>query len=937
MSTRLVSPLRELDDCGCCEGLSARTPERLFNRPGLGEVAYRSGTYRQFRDTLLARLTSADLPALAELRTRDGDDFTIALCDAWAVVCDVLTFYQERIANESYLRTAKERRSILELAKLIGYQLRPGVSANTVLAFTLERAPGAPREAEATITIEAGLPVQSVPGPNELPRTFETTESIEGRVAWNDLAVQTTQARVPGAGDTQMYLRGTATLLRPGDPILIVGDERNGDSTSMRWDFRILTGVFVDENRGRTRVTWSGGLASAPNEAVETDLRVYALRQRASLFGYNAPDPRTLRLDLATTDGVLTTGSGTSLAWANYAMQGSVIDLDSIYPKIVADSWVVLTASGSAALVKANAVAERTRTAFTVSNKITRITPDVMPTTTTFGLSATAVYAESAELTLAEVPLPIPLYGDVLALDRRVDGLAPGQRLAVSGARLRLRIAGTAEGLQLAKEDGTTIDLEPNDEVEVLAPPVLVMVPSSIEIVLDLDDLQLALGPLFFFFQLFFPALAIRWTVRDRGGNEGTLSVTPVDFETAPASEDGERVHEIVAIDSAKDAVSADRDRTTLTLAASLANVYDRTTVRINANVSPATHGESVSEVLGSGDASRIYQRFVLKQAPLTHVTAPTPSGAASTLQVRVNEILWQERPTLFGAGPDERIYTTRLDDDGFTTVLFGDGVNGARLPTGQDNVRAAYRVGIGLDGLVRSGKLTQLMSRPLGLKEVTNPHPAEGAENPESRDQARRNAPLTVLTLDRAVSLRDYEDFARAFAGIAKAHAAWIWDGDGYGVLITVAGPEGAEIAESSLVHTDLLDALSASGDPNARLRLLTYRPALFRFSGRVVVDGAFIPDRVLADIEWALRFAFSFDARSFGQPVTLSEVVTVVQSVPGVIAVDVDSLYRGTTSDLQPRLIADLPEVTSDGSILPAELLTLDPAPLDKLEPMP
>ena len=59
---------------------------------------------------------------------RDDDDFSIALLDAWATVADVLTFYQERIANEAYLRTATERLSVLELARLIGYQLRPGVA-----------------------------------------------------------------------------------------------------------------------------------------------------------------------------------------------------------------------------------------------------------------------------------------------------------------------------------------------------------------------------------------------------------------------------------------------------------------------------------------------------------------------------------------------------------------------------------------------------------------------------------------------------------------------------------------------------------------------------------------------------------------------------------------------------------------------------------------
>src|SRR4029079_9804547 len=69
--------------------------------------------------------------------TRGSDDFTIALLDAWAVAADVLTFYNERLAQESYLRTARERISLQELGRLIGYRLRPGAAAQTALGFVL--------------------------------------------------------------------------------------------------------------------------------------------------------------------------------------------------------------------------------------------------------------------------------------------------------------------------------------------------------------------------------------------------------------------------------------------------------------------------------------------------------------------------------------------------------------------------------------------------------------------------------------------------------------------------------------------------------------------------------------------------------------------------------------------------------------------------------
>ena len=51
---------------------------------------------------------------------------------------------------------------------------------------------------------------------------------------------------------------------------------------------------------------------------------------------------------------------------------------------------------------------------------------------------------------------------------------------------------------------------------------------------------------------------------------------------------------------------------------------------------------------------------------------------------MRVNDVLWQEVPTLHGAGPNDAVYITRTDDAGQTTVQFGDGVLGARLPTGR-------------------------------------------------------------------------------------------------------------------------------------------------------------------------------------------------------------------------------------------------------------
>src|SRR6202162_270335 len=179
-------------DCGCCAGTSVQTPARPGNAAGLAAIAYRAGTWSSFRESMLARLSSADFPALVPLKTRSDDDFVPAIIDATAMMLDVLTFYQERLANESYLRTATQLRSLTELSRLIGYQPSPGVSASTYLAFTFKATPGQPPPdpSAPAIVIPQGTQVQGVPAQGQSPQTFETAADIAAKPDWSALAVQ---------------------------------------------------------------------------------------------------------------------------------------------------------------------------------------------------------------------------------------------------------------------------------------------------------------------------------------------------------------------------------------------------------------------------------------------------------------------------------------------------------------------------------------------------------------------------------------------------------------------------------------------------------------------------------------------------------------------------------------------------------------------------
>nr|WP_225936992.1 putative baseplate assembly protein [Myxococcus sp. RHSTA-1-4] len=334
---------------------------------------------------------------------------------------------------------------------------------------------------------------------------------------------------------------------------------------------------------------------------------------------------------------------------------------------------------------------------------------------------------------------------------------------------------------------------------------------------------------------------------------------------------------------------------TTLIFRGPLAYRYARETVTVNANVVAATHGETVErEVLGSGDGGRAHQRFTLKKKPLTYVSAPTPSGAESTLEVRVDGVEWTEVPSLHGLTPDSKAYVVRMADDGTATVLFGDGQQGSRLPTGTENVVARYRAGLGPAGEVDAGRLTLLLSRPLGIRSVANPVPALGAANPEGLDDARANAPLRVLTLERISSVRDYEDFARAFAGIGKAQATVLWGGNGRFVHLTVAAASGDSVPRISALYQNLMAALAEASGAAHEVRMDGYEPRFFKVDAGVVVERRRVAAEVLAEVEAALQAHFSYARRAFAQPVTASEVLSVMQGVRGVIAAHLTALHR-------------------------------------------
>jgi predicted phage baseplate assembly protein len=338
-----------------------------------------------------------------------------------------------------------------------------------------------------------------------------------------------------------------------------------------------------------------------------------------------------------------------------------------------------------------------------------------------------------------------------------------------------------------------------------------------------------------------------------------------------------------------------------------LAYRYKRDTVVIHGNVARATHGETRTETLGSGNAAEALQRFLLKQPPLTHVSARTPSGIASTLEVRVNEVRWHEAPTLAALGPDDRKFFTQTGDDDKTAVIFGNGRRGSRLPTGRENVKARYRSGIGAPGNVAGGQISLLGSRPLGVKDVVNPIRAAGGADREGANAIRRNAPIAIKALDRLLSTADYADFARGFGGIGKASA---WRDKGR-VEVVIAGVDDIPVDETSDVFVNLKDALHRFGDPMVPITLTICERLSLIVEAGVRIDPDYLWEAVEPRIRAAMLAEFAFDARDLGAPLFLAHAVRAIQRVRGVVSVDVDVFNALSAYELMNTSDTKLPEM--------------------------
>jgi hypothetical protein len=245
--------------------------------PAGPDINYLARDYDGFRQVLLDRL-AVTAPAWTE---RHAADLGIAVAEILAYAADHLSYAQDAVGTEAYLRTARSRISVRRHARLVGYQVGEGCVARAMVAVTTQAdnltlpagtvfypaLPGLPA------AVQSGSPAADVLASTSLPYTsltdlpLATEQNVISFYPWGDA-----DCCLP-KGATSATLTKQLTSLTPGSVLVV--EEVRGPTTGLPGDADpahrcavLLTGVRCTDHTGQpltdpltgtqvTEVTWA--------------------------------------------------------------------------------------------------------------------------------------------------------------------------------------------------------------------------------------------------------------------------------------------------------------------------------------------------------------------------------------------------------------------------------------------------------------------------------------------------------------------------------------------------------------------------------------------------------------------------------------------------------------------------------------------------------
>lgn len=868
------------EEQGVCGAQQQRVSED--NRPGLPHFNYRIGTYADIRAKLLHDLNQT--VNLSAWTHRGADDPGIALLEGAAILGDILTFYQELYANEAFLRTAQWRESVADLVRLLGYRLSPALGGNATFAFEVK--------GDEPVLVPANFPVKAQLEDHDKPSEFETIEPLTAypwlskfnlyrRLFTPDITPSTTEFYIFAP---DQFL--APVELKPGDRLL-VGEADNAANPARLTQAEVVIVDSIRELHGRKLFKIKGALKRSGNVF---NLAAFKLGRTFHHFGYNAP-PTFVKppSSVSTTATTTTTGSTTTTTSTSNAIQ----EKKTAFSRFLTSA----TYSSDPAIGYLNNTGTTRVLVPSLGQQEFPLEAEVrdLPSGVTLVIQA-GLYKDSSspakEFTLVRKVTSVnstPLTWGVLTGSTSLVTL--NQSLAAS-------------------DGGSTYsftDIRDFQFHEVLSPPLMLRA--------GLQETSAAAGN-----ELYFLGTDAQAQVLN---GRRLLLVKP---DAEPEAVSVAAVQTLAAEFAARPLLR----RITLDHDLNLTDFpNEKPVITVYGNLADATEGKSGPSVpLGNGDSRQIFQTFKLPKKPLTyHLSAEASPPETPELQIYVNDQLWQLAASFFGRGPKEEIYIVREDAAGDSWVQFGDGKTGARLPSGVKNVLAQFRTGTGAFGALQAETKVQAGAKLKRLDQVQMPAIATGGSEPEDAENARAAAPGKIQSLDRLVSLQDFESEAAAIAGVARASAAWQLVDNIPAVAITVLMETG-RAGELESVRGNLAKSNSGRGPHRFPIIVVPGRRQYLHIRATFALDPRFREEPVKASIATALGVnfgkagngeapagLFGLRQRRFGEREYATRIEGVIQNVAGVVWARVTAFAPLADTD-DPASIAQssLPDIFND-----------------------
>lgn len=258
----------------------------------------------------------------------------------------------------------------------------------------------------------------------------------------------------------------------------------------------------------------------------------------------------------------------------------------------------------------------------------------------------------------------------------------------------------------------------------------------------------------------------------------------------------------------------------------------------------------------------------------------------------------WLPRHDLLESNRFDRRFVLEVDNNGNSHLRFGDGFHGA-IPRPDSVFSASYRVGNGKSGNLGAEALSRIVLNVTGVLLVRNPLPAAGGQEPETMEQVRLYAPQAFRIQERAVTVDDYAAMAERHPDVHKAAATLRWTGSWYTVFITLDRLGG--LAVDPMFKAEMLRFLEPFRLAGEDLEIDSPHYIPLDVELTVCVLPGYYRSQVKEDLLQVFsnrdlpdgrRGFFHPDNFIFGQPVYLSQIISLAMEVPGVQWVDVEDV---------------------------------------------